>query len=189
MEVVKIVLAWAAFAAFHSLTVSERYERLARRVMGERRFDSIHRLVFTAYLSAATAATVLYVHSLPDSPLYRIEGWARIALFAAQASGAALLLWTPWDLMEFVGLRKPQRKRLFTEKAYGIVRHPIYLACSILLAFRPVQTRNSLASTAAILVYLYLGTFLEERRMERTYGGEYREYRKRVPRFFPWPRP
>ena len=189
MEIVKIVLAWAVFAAFHSLTVSEGYERLARRIMGERSFDARHRLLFTAYSAAATAATLLYVHSHPDAPLYRIEGWARIALHAVQVSGAALLLWTPWDLLEFVGLRRPQRKRLFTGKAYGFVRHPIYLGCSILLAFHPVQTRNSLASTAAIVAYLYLGTFLEERRMERTFGEAYREYRKRVPRFLPLPRP
>ena len=143
MEIVKTVLAWAAFAAFHSLTVSEGYERLARRAMGERSFDAFHRLLFTAYSAAATAATLLYVHSLPDAPLYRIEGWAGIALRAAQASGAALLLWTPWDLLEFIGLRRPQRRRLFTGKAYGIVRHPIYLGFSILLAFHPVQTRNS----------------------------------------------
>lgn len=189
MEIVKIVLAWAAFAAFHSLTVSEGYERLARRVMGERSFDACHRLLFTAYSAAATAVTLLYVHSLPDAPVYRIEGWARIALHAIQASGAALLLWTPWNLREFIGLRQPQRKRLFTGKAYGIVRHPIYLGCAILLAFHPVQTRNSLASTAAIVAYLYLGTFLEEQRMERAFGKEYREYKKRVPRFLPRVRP
>ena len=190
MEIVKIVTAWAVFAAFHSLTVSEGYERLARRVMGERSFDACHRLLFTAYSSAATAATLLFVHSLPDAPLYRIEGWARIALHAVQVSGAALLLWTPWDLREFVGLRRLQRERLlFTGKAYGIVRHPLYLGFSVILAFQPVQTRNSLASTAAIVAYFYLGTFLEERRMERTFGEAYREYKKRVPRFLPLPRP
>lgn len=201
MEIVKIVLAWSAFAAFHSLTVSEGYERLARRAMGERSFEAFHRLLFTTYSAAATAATLLYVHSLPDAPLYRIEGWARIAFHAAQAAGAALLFWTPWDLPEFVGLRQLLRylrgegpgdregKRLFTGKAYGIVRHPLYLGFSTLLAFNPVQTRNSLATTGAIIAYFYLATFLEERRMEHAFGEEYREYRKRVPRFFPLTRP
>jgi protein-S-isoprenylcysteine O-methyltransferase Ste14 len=200
MEIAKIVLAWAAFGVFHSLTVSEEYERLARRAMGERAFATFHRLLFTAYSAAATAATLLYIGSLPDAPLYRIEGWPRLLLHAAQASGAALLFLTPWDLWEFIGLRQllrflrregagsGERKRLFTGKAYGIVRHPIYLGCSILLAFHPVQTRNSIASTAAIVAYFYIGTFFEERRMERMFGEEYREYRKRVPRFLPLPR-
>jgi len=201
MEIVKTVLAWAAFAVFHSLTMSGGYERRARRAMGERAFDACHRLLFTAYSTVATAVTLFYVHSLPDAPLYRVEGWPRFLFHAVQTAGAALLLWTPWDLPEFIGLRQLRRslrgeppengsrKRLFTGKAYGLVRHPLYLGCSILVAFHPAQTRNSLASAAAIVAYFYVGTFFEERRLERTFGEAYREYRKRVPRFFPLPRP
>ena len=187
-EAGKIVLAWTAFALFHSATVSEPYERAAKRAMGERGFRAYHRLLFTAYSAAATAAALLYVHSLPDAPLYRIDGWARIAFRALQAAGAALLLWTPWDLLEFVGLRTGKEPRLFTGKAYGVVRHPIYLAFSLILAFHPTQTRSSFTTAAAIIAYFYLATFLEERRMERTFGEAYRAYQRRVPRFIPWPR-
>jgi protein-S-isoprenylcysteine O-methyltransferase Ste14 len=188
-EIGKIVLAWTAFALFHSGTVSETYERAAKRVMGERGFHAYHRLLFTIYSTAATAAVLLYVHSLLDTPLYRLEGWARAALHAVQLAGAFLILRTPWDLMEFIGLRPEKEKRLFTEKAYGIVRHPIYLGFSLILAFNPSQSRNSMATTAAIVAYFYLATFLEERRMERAFGERYREYKRRVPRFLPLPRP
>lgn len=201
MEIVKIVLAWAAFAAFHSLTICESYERLARRAMGEDAFQAYHRLLFTAYSAVATAAVLLYVRSLPDAPLYRIAGWPRWVFHGVQAAGVALLFWTPWDLKEFVGLRQWLRyrhgkepgsgrnDRLFTGAAYGLVRHPLYLGCSLIVAFHPEQTRNSLASAAAIVAYFYIGTFFEERRMERRFGEAYREYRRRVPRFLPLPRP
>ncbi len=201
MEVVKIILAWAAFGIFHSLTVSEGYERMARRAMGEGAFAAYHRAVFTAYAAAATGAALLYTHSLPDVPLYSVGGWPRWLFHGVQALGAALLFWTPWDLKEFVGLRQWQRHRrgetadagrndrLFTGSGYGLVRHPLYLGCSLILAFHPVQTRNSFASTAAIIAYFYIGTFFEERRMERRFGDAYREYRRRVPRFLPLPRP
>jgi protein-S-isoprenylcysteine O-methyltransferase Ste14 len=201
MEIVKAVLAWAAFAAFHSLTVSEGYERRARRAMGEDAFAGYHRLLFTVYSAVATGAVLLYTHSLPDAPLYRIAGPSRWAFHGAQALGAALLFWTPWDLKEFVGFRQWERFRqggsagggrnegLFTGAGYGLVRHPLYLGCSLILAFHPVQTRNSFASAAVIIAYFYIGTFFEERRMERKFGEAYREYRRRVPRFFPFPRP
>ena len=201
METVKVIVAWGAFALFHSVTVSEPYERWARRVMGEHRFRAYHRLLFTLYSGAATAVVLLYVHSLPDLPLYRLGGVSRYAFHALQLCGAALLLWTPWDLKEFVGLRQWKRhrkgegeapgrnERLFTGKGYGLVRHPLYLGCSLLLAFHPVQTRNSAATAAAVIAYFYIGTFFEERRMERKFGEEYREYQQRVPRLFPLPRP
>lgn len=165
--------------------------------MGESRFLAYHRLLFTLYSAAATAAVLLYVRSLPDIPLYRIDGWVSFLFRGMQVLGAVLLLWTPWDLKEFVGLRQWERhrkgeeeaqsrnERLFTGKGYGLVRHPLYLGCSLLLAFHPVQTRNSAATAAAVIAYFYIGTFFEERRLTRKFGEAYREYQRRVPRFLP----
>ncbi len=196
VDLIRIIVAWGAFAVFHSLTVSEGYERLARRAVGERNFDVYHRLVFTAYSCVAFLLLVLYLRSVPDSPLFRVEGWPRLLLHAVQLGGAAFLLWTPWDFKEFVGLRQWERRnepgpapgrndRLFTGKAYAIVRHPLYLGISAILAANPVQTRNSLASTAMVILYFYVGTFFEERRLAHKFGDEYRAYRERVPRFLP----
>ena len=197
----KVIVAWGVFALFHSVTVSERYERWARHAMGEKRFGAYHRLLFTLYSAVATAAALLYVRSLPDLPFYRIDGWVRFLFHGVQILGAGLLLWTPWDLKEFVGLRQWERyrkgegqatgrnERLFTGKGYGLVRHPLYLGCSILLAFHPVQTRSSAATAAAVIAYFYIGTFSEERRLVRTFGEAYLQYQRRIPRFFPLPRP
>ena len=169
--------------------------------MGESRFLAYHRLLFTLCSAVATVATLIYVRSLPDLPLYRVGGWVRLLFHGVQILGAALLLWTPWDMKEFVGLRQWERQRkgeeetrgrnecLFTGKGYGLVRHPLYLGCSLLLAFHPVQTQNSAATAAAVIAYFYIGTFFEERRMERKFGEAYRAYQRRVPRLFPLPRP
>ena len=197
MDVLHVILAWTAFAVFHSLTVSEGYEDLVRRWMGTRAYDGYHRLLFTAYSLFAFLLLVLYLRSLPDQPLYRLEGAGRLLLHAVQLSGVAFLFWTPWDLKEFVGIRQWERSRkgrprepgrngrLFTGKAYGIVRHPLYFGISVILAFHPVQSRTTFVSTAMVILYFYVGTFFEERRMVRTFGQEYRDYQRRVPRFFP----
>ena len=197
MDVLHVILAWTAFAVFHSLTVSEGYEDLARRWMGNHAYDGYHRLLFTAYSLFAFLLLVLYLRSLPDQPLYRLEGAGRLLFHAVQLSGVAFLFWTPWDLKEFVGIRQWERSRkgrprepgrngrLFTGKAYGIVRHPLYFGISVILAFHPVQSRTTFVSTAMVILYFYVGTFFEERRMVRTFGQEYRDYQRRVPRFFP----
>ena len=201
MEVLRVIVAWTAFAVFHSLTVSEGYERLARRWMGERAFEGYHRLLFTAYSTCAFLLLLLYLYSLPDSPLFRLEGAGRLLFHAAQLCGVAFLVWTPWDIREFLGIRQWKRHRkgeaaepgrndrLFAHKAYGIVRHPLYLGISVILAFHPVQSRNSFLSTVMIILYFYVGTFFEERRMIRQFGEEYGSYQKRVPRFLPLRRP
>ncbi len=194
--VIRVILGWAAFAVFHSLTVSEAYERVVRRAMGDRAFEAWHRLLFTGYSCVAFVLLVLYLRTLPDAPVFRLEGWPRLLCRGVQLCGAAFLLWTPWDLKEFVGLRQWERRRdpapaagshdrLFTGKAYGVVRHPLYLGISVILAARPAQTRTSLLSTVMVILYFYAGTFLEERRLARKFGDEYRAYRERVPRFLP----
>ena len=201
MDALRVILAWTAFAVFHSLTVSEAYENLARRWMGDRAFDGCHRLFFTAYSIAVFLLLVLYLRTVPDQALYRLEGLGRLLFHTVQLCGVAFLFWTPWDLLEFVGFRQWERLRrgeptcpeeggrLFTQNAYGVVRHPLYLGISVVLAFHPVQTRNSLLSTAMVVLYFYVGTFFEERRMVRKFGEEYRNYQRRVPRFLPlrWP--
>ncbi len=197
MDILRVVLAWVGFAVFHCLTVSEQYERLARRAMGERPYAAWHRLIFTAYSVAAFLVLILYLRTLPDRHLYQLNGAGRILFHAVQACGIALLAWTPWDFWEFVGIRQWMRgregkptepgrnDRLFTGKAYGIVRHPLYLGISVILAFHPVQSRNSFLSIVMAVLYFYVGTFFEERRMVRKFGEEYRLYQRRVPRFLP----
>jgi protein-S-isoprenylcysteine O-methyltransferase Ste14 len=197
MDALRVVLAWAAFAVFHSLTVSEGYERRVRARFGNEPFDAYHRLAFTAYTAAAFALVLLYLRTVPDSPLYRLEGIRRLVFHGIQFAGCAFLLWTPWDLKEFLGFRQWERfrrgepamekgaGRLFTGKAYGVVRHPLYLGFSVILAFQPVQTRNGALSTAMIVLYFYVGTFLEEKRLLRKFGDAYRDYQRTVPRFLP----
>jgi protein-S-isoprenylcysteine O-methyltransferase Ste14 len=121
----------------------------------------------------------------------------RFLFHADQACVLALLFWTPWDIREFLGIRQWRRHRdgvpkepergvrLFTGKAHRIVRHPLYLGISVILAFHPVQSRNTFLSTVLVILYFFVGTFFEERRMIRIFGEEYRNYQQRVPRFLP----
>ncbi|OGP78950.1 MAG: hypothetical protein A2Z13_05235 [Deltaproteobacteria bacterium RBG_16_64_85] len=197
MDALRVVGAWAAFAVFHSLTLSEGYERRVRDRVGDRSFDAYHRLVFTVYSAVVFVLLLLYLRTIPDRPFYRLEGLARLLFHGIQLAGCAFLLWTPWDLKEFLGFRQWERwrkgestqpgrnDRLFTGKAYGVVRHPLYLGCSVILLFHPVQTRNSAISTAMIVLYFYVGTFLEERRLVNKFGDAYRDYQEKVPRFLP----
>jgi protein-S-isoprenylcysteine O-methyltransferase Ste14 len=36
-----------------------------------------------------------------------------------------------------------------------------------------------------VMLYFYVGTFFEERRMVHMFGEEYRNYQRRIPRFLP----
>lgn len=77
------------------------------------------------------------------------------------------------------------RQTLVTTGIYGMVRHPMYLAGILIFTFNPYITRNLLTVSVTADIYFVAGAFLEEQRLIRRFGDEYRRYMKRVPRFLP----
>jgi len=103
--------------------------------------------------------------------------------------GFVLIVWTitSWRQL-FVGHAVLADQKLVTKGAYGVVRHPVYLAalliwCGLSLCF--------LSAEAAIVTSLYvLPAYLlyirsEEMMMLDFFGDEYRRYRQQVPMLLP----
>lgn len=108
--------------------------------------------------------------------------------------GTLLHLWTGkllglWGLMGIPEVSKRLESRLVTEGPFRVVRHPTYLAHTILFLGIYMITE---VFTIAILTIIDLTIVvpiiipLEERELTERFGREYKEYIKRVRyRFFP----
>jgi protein-S-isoprenylcysteine O-methyltransferase Ste14 len=55
-----------------------------------------------------------------------------------------------------------------------------------LIWLTPQMTVNRLTLFVVLSIYLYVGTFFEERRLVAEFGDDYREYQRQVPRLIPW---
>ncbi len=201
-ELVRLVAAlWtlaavAAYGVFHSLLASLGAKRLARRAFGPRA-DRVYRLLFNA-IGGLTLLPVLAVPALrPGAVLYRlVMPWSGMALAGQALSVAALavgLLQT--DAWHFLGLRQLSEQKgatpptLVTTGLYRWVRHPLYTAGLALIWLTPVMTTSLLAFNLALTAYILVGSALEERRLLAEFGSAYADYRRRVPRLIPIPRP
>ncbi|MFA7229193.1 MAG: isoprenylcysteine carboxylmethyltransferase family protein, partial [Melioribacteraceae bacterium] len=71
------------------------------------------------------------------------------------------------------------------EGAFKFVRHPIYFFSILFLGLRPAMNLFYLVMFICIVLYFYVGSFYEERKLVKFFGDEYREYQKKVPRIFP----
>jgi protein-S-isoprenylcysteine O-methyltransferase Ste14 len=98
----------------------------------------------------------------------------------------SLFFGTP--VFRIVPLTAPDhREALRTDGLYSVVRHPLML-CDIFWPLGWSLTLGSIigvALTAAWLLVIWAGTYLEEESLVREYGDAYREYQSRVPRLFP----
>ncbi len=111
-------------------------------------------------------------------------------MFGVAILGLSFVLCAYWGLGKnwspsVSGVRKDTA--LVTTGVYGFVRHPIYLGIFVSLSALALMVANLivLLPTIALLVVLYASINEEETILIDRFGDEYREYKKRTPRFIP----
>ncbi|GAB4538092.1 MAG: hypothetical protein Fur0020_06890 [Thermodesulfovibrionia bacterium] len=126
-----------------------------------------------------------YVVTVPL--IIRIGGWI---LFIG---GLLIHLWTLklLGLAALVGLpeiSQGQKGRFINTGAFSIVRHPTYLAHTMIFSGAFLVSgviALGVLTIIDLLVVLLLIIPIEERELMNRFGDEYIEYKKRVPRFLP----
>ena len=78
-------------------------------------------------------------------------------------------------------------RKLVIEGVYSFVRHPMYFG-TLLIYFAFIILSFSLVSVIPLVFSLFLYNIIaryEERELEKIFGNEYLEYKKKVSRWFP----
>jgi protein-S-isoprenylcysteine O-methyltransferase Ste14 len=104
-------------------------------------------------------------------------------------AGTILHLWTGQllGIRGLIGLPEISSKvksRLVMKGPFLVVRHPTYLAHTLLFAGVFLVTGTITVGIVTLLDFIIMIP-LEDRELESRFGEEYTEYRKRVPAFFP----
>ncbi len=87
--------------------------------------------------------------------------------------------WTTW--WHWFRHRQLPRRQFEPRGAYHWFRHPIYLSFLGLLWFTPVVTADRIILTGVWSVYIAIGSWLKDRRLEHYIGDRYRVYESLVP--------
>jgi protein-S-isoprenylcysteine O-methyltransferase Ste14 len=119
-----------------------------------------------------------------------------IAGVALLVSGTLLHFWTGWLLRPWgiIGVPEVSTKaegQLVTGGPFSVVRHPTYLAHTLMFFGVFSVTGVISVGIVALLDFSVVNAFiipLEERELLKRFGEDYGRYQQRVPRYFPWPR-
>lgn len=81
--------------------------------------------------------------------------------------------------------------RVVQRGPFALVRHPVYLSFDLAVVGAALALADPLVGLVAILSLplMYGRARAEERFLVEQLGDAYRDYRRRVPMFLPWPRP
>lgn len=108
-------------------------------------------------------------------------------------AGTLLQIWTGmllgiWTLVGLPEIDTRVKGRLVTRGAFSIVRHPTYLAHTLMFSGVFLITEAVAVGIVTLLDFLFIHLIiipLEERELTNRFGEEYMQYKGRVPRFFP----
>ncbi len=140
--------------------------------------------------------SILVVIPMGFKFLFKEEGvvrWDTIAMIAIFifAMGIALTVWSV-DLFNRIGLGTPMPldppKHFVTEGPYRIMRNPLMAGVFLILLAEALFFRSKILlgylGILSIIGNVWL-IFFEEPELERRFGKAYREYKRKIPRWFP----
>lgn len=149
---------------------------------------------YGCFFCCVTCFTLLVLFrywSSSSTVIWQLEGWGRYVVQGAFFASWIGLFYsisltglgyqtglTPW----LYWLRKqPSPKRLFVPRgAYHLLRHPIYLSFLGLIWFTPTMSLDHAILTGIWTVYIFVGSYFKDCRLEHFLGESYRDYETKV---------
>lgn len=184
-----IALAWAIYGALHSLLASHFFKGWIVSRWPERARN--YRLAYNLLAIGLLIPMLVVTEWAADDWLWR---WQDAWAWVAHAITGLVVLGFAWssrayDMREFLGLdtgHTAQPPRFGLSPLHRWVRHPWYALGLVWLWTRDMDSAR-LAAALTISVYIWVGAYLEDIKLERELGERYRDYRARVPGLLPRP--
>ena len=183
------VCAAVFFALPHSILLLPAVNKRLRRSLPSELLGCVHCIATCVSLLVLFAMWTTSSHSI-----WNLEGAAKTAVlicfygswislfYSIYLTGmgyqTGLLPWLCW----MRGVKPPIRK--FEPKSlFRWMRHPVYLSFLGLVWFTPNMTLDHAILTFVWTVYIYVGSYLKDKRLEHFIGQPYREYSRHVAGF------
>ena len=181
---------------------------LQHSVMARKRFKSrltaliptaAERSTYVLFSSLVLGVMFWLWHPITYQVWHIETAWARALITGLFWAGWAIVLLATLLISHFelFGLKQAidrwrdtaQHAPVFrTPLLYKIIRHPLYLGFLIAFWATPDMTVGHLQFAMGLTVYLFIGTYFEEKDLTVLFGDKYREYQREVSMIFPMPK-
>ncbi|HRI19606.1 MAG TPA: isoprenylcysteine carboxylmethyltransferase family protein [Panacibacter sp.] len=185
-----LVICWIIFGALHSVLAGDKIKKAAQALMLAN--FKFYRLCYSV-LAAITLAGILYYHfSISSILLWKVPGTQKIISAVFIIAGISIMLTCVYRYFFSLSgvdvfFKKKTPVGLQTDGLNAYMRHPLYTGTLLfVLGFFLWQPLTSnFISCLCIFLYTITGTLLEEQRLLKLFGDEYKNYTARVPMFIP----
>lgn len=197
-DVILIFILFSIFGLIHSFLASLEFKKkLAAQIGNKIAFYRLFYNIFSIFL-------FVFIYEISPKPnviVYDLKFPYDIITFALQIVSLFGLIWASKeiDMKEFFGISQiyryvnneyemddlDEKQKLRINGAFKFVRHPIYFFSILFLGLRPQMDLFYFTAYITIVLYFYVGSIYEEKKLLKIFGNEYLQYQKTVPRIFP----
>jgi methanethiol S-methyltransferase len=196
MKLLFVTVLWIAYCALHSYLISIRFTNLMTRLLGK--YYIFYRAFYVVVSIVLFIPLIQYSGQIDHDIIIHDTPALTIVRYALTAGSLLLFFWVffvDYDSLSFFGIRQilnGNRKQESGLKGeikkngiLGIMRHPMYFA---LIIFIWCQTHRltDIFVNIVFTVYVFIGTWLEERKLVLEFGEAYLQYKKEVPMIIPF---
>lgn len=199
LNTILVLILFFLFAFLHSYFASKKFKILLLN-----KYPSIipfYRLIYNLF---AVITFYLFYKLSPKSDLtiYDLIFPYDLLILIPQLLSLIGLIWSAFyfDWKEFIGISQiirwekgnynlydlDEKTTLRVDGPYKISRHPIYLFTILFLLFRPTMSLFYLTVLVCIIIYFYIGSIYEEKKLVEKFGSEYLNYQEKVGKIFPF---
>jgi protein-S-isoprenylcysteine O-methyltransferase Ste14 len=194
MEVWKHILLFFSvlgYGTLHSVLAADEVKRFL--FAGMPSLKRSYRFMYTV-IAIVTLIPIVVVYAQLDETVLIASKILQFLGATCVVAGMILLLvaFKSYDLKIFMGLdfseESDTREPLVITGMYHYVRHPLYFALIVLfLGFAMlVPDARTFLLVGAMLIYIVVGSTLEERKLTQRYGEAYQAYCRKTKRWIPF---
>ncbi len=187
-----LVIAWCFL---HSAMISISVTEYLKKSSGTK--FRYYRLCYNVVSAITLVPVAVFAYSVRTQPIFSWDGYLRIIqVVLLGTSGLLFFLGARhYDGRQLLGIKQLQERttnkaittsgELDTTGVLGMIRHPWY-AAGILLIWAGQLDVSAILVNTILTAYLFIGAFLEEKKLAREFGAEYGAYQARVSMFIPY---
>jgi protein-S-isoprenylcysteine O-methyltransferase Ste14 len=191
-EIFIYALLWLSFGFVHSLLARASTKRLLQPIFG-RAYRFSYNLFSTLHIGLVIIGGQIMLGE--NSVKFELGNTFTLLAIACQVAGGVVIVLglTQYDLGRFSGTTQLFRdddtsadeEPLHITGMHRYIRHPLYLGAYLYLLGGAVS-EFGLQTALWGCLYLWIGTWFEERSLVNQYGRAYSEYKEKVPAILPF---
>lgn len=199
LDVLILLILFGLYGYLHSILASFRVKSFLRNQFGK--YIAFYRLSFN-FLALAGLYLIWDYGPHPSLLIFELPSPYDLIIVGLQLLALAGVIWCFKYICfkEFLGLSQinrflsneydendlDERMTFRVEGPYRFSRHPVYLFTILFLLLRPEMNLFYLTMFVSFVIYFYIGSVYEEKKLVEVFGEKYINYQNDVSRIFPF---